>query len=484
MSEIHDLHDIINRGRIQAIGNEILTPELAAKIGATFGTYMGSKGIAVIAREYSNNNRMLKRAFIGGLMSAGVDILNLHSAPVPVLQFSIRRFGASAGVYFSSVSTGKMQNQIRFYDASGIEFNITKLESMNEYFKKSNINRVKPLNVGAITDIPHTHDIYRKAIPQMFEIKLFKQRDMHVVCDCSYGPGSIVLPGILTSMKVDVIAINAYENDQKSVEMYPNLQSIKNVVNIVKASQVDLGVVLDTDGSRALFIDEMGRIITFEELMMFFMKYDPIISNAVDQPIITTETASKIIAQFAAEGERHTLYKTRNFPGEISREIRERRGIFGGADTMKFYFPNYGPFSDGVYTTLKILEILARENIPLSALVRSFPRTIHSYKSVGTTFEKLTSFKESLRKLIQTHRENSSRLESKNLPAENLKVADLEIDYQDIMVGMKLIIRDLGWVALCTSMHTNAVELESEGLNAKKSEELIQIAEEFIQPII
>lgn len=474
MSEIKDLNEIINRGRIQAIGNEILTPELAAKIGAAFGTYMGSKGIAVIAREYSNNNRMLKRAFIGGLMSSGVDILNLHSAPVPVLQFSIRRFGASAGVYFSSVSTGKMQNQIRFYDSSGIEFDKSKLESVNEYFKNNNIHRAKPLDVGAITDIPHTHDIYRKAIPQLFNLKMFKEKGMRVVCDCSYGPGSIVFPGILTSMKVDVIAINAYENDQKSVEMYPNLQSIKNVVNIVKASEVDLGVVLDTDGSRALFIDETGKILTFEELMMFFMKYVPAISSATDQPVITTETASKIIEQFASEGENHRLHKTRNFPGEISRELRERRGILGGADTMKFYFPSYGPFSDGVYTTLKILEVLARENIPLSALVRSFPRTIHAYKSISTTQEKMTNFKESLRKLIQTHQEGDSESE----------VSSLKIDYQDIIIGMKLIVKELGWVALSPSMHANAVELEAEGLDAKKSEKLIQIAEEFVRPII
>ncbi|MCF2141706.1 MAG: hypothetical protein K9W44_16765 [Candidatus Lokiarchaeota archaeon] len=466
MSEITNLKDIINRGRIQAIGNEILTPELAAKIGAAFGTYLGSKGIAVIAREYSNNNRMLKRAFIGGLMSSGVDILNLHSAPVSVLQFSIRRFGASAGAYFSSVSTGKMQNQIRFYDSSGIEFDIKKLDSVNEYLRQNKINRAKPLDVGAITDIPHTQDIYRKAIPQLVDQNLFKnKKQMHVVCDCSYGPGSIVLPGILTSLKVDVIAINAYENDQKSAEMYPNLRSIKSAVNIVKASQADLGVILDTDGSRALYIDETGKILTFEELMMFFMKYDPIISSTKEQPIITTKTASKIIGEFAQELGGFTLLKTRNFPGEISRELREQRGIFGGADTMKFYFPNYGPFSDGVYTTLKILEILAREKIPLSALIRSFPRTIHSYKSISTSYENMSTCKESLRELIQTQ-------------------GKANIDYQDIIIGMKLIFKDLGWVSICPSMHANAVELEAEGLNAEKSEILIAKAEEFIQSII
>ncbi|MHA1618181.1 MAG: hypothetical protein ACTSVZ_02795 [Promethearchaeota archaeon] len=465
MTEINDLMEICNRGRIQAIGNEILTPELSAKIGAAFGTFLGPKSIVVVSREYSNNCRMLKRAFLGGLMSAGVDILNLHSAPAPVLQFSIRRFGATAGVYFSSVSTGKMYNQIRFYDSSGIEFEKSNLNSVNEYMIQNKINRAKPLDVGAITNIPHTQDIYKRAIPQSVDRELICEKNLHIVVDCSYGPGSIVFPTILTNLEVDVIAINAYENDQKSAEMYPNLQSIKDVVNIVKASNADLGVVLDTDGSRALYIDETGKLLNFEELMMLFIKYEPSIIHTKDQPIITTETTSKIVEQFALETGGIILNKTRNFPGEISRCLREERGAFGGADTMKFYFPLFGPFSDATYTTIKILEILSREGIPLSALVRSFPRTIHSYKTINTEPENMIKFKERLRDLIQS----------------NLRS---DMDYQDIIIGMKIITQGVGWVSITPSLHTSAIELEAEGVDTESSEILIHEAEQFIAPII
>jgi len=138
MGEITDLSTIIKRGRIQAIGNKVITPELAAKIGGAVGTYLGS-GVMVVAREFNNNNRMLKRAFIGGLMSTGVNILNLHSAPVPVLQFCIRRFGAESGVYFGNGSASEGIVQIRFFDSSGIEYDKSNLESINEYFKNNKI---------------------------------------------------------------------------------------------------------------------------------------------------------------------------------------------------------------------------------------------------------------------------------------------------------------------------------------------------------
>ena len=466
MSEITDLSTIIKRGRIQAIGNKVITPELAAKIGGAVGTYLGPNGIMVVAREFNNNNRMLKRAFISGLMSTGVNILNLHSAPVPVLQFSIRRFGAGSGVYFGNGSASEGIVQIRFFDSSGIEYDKSNLESINEYFKNNKIERATPLNVGAISDIPHTQDIYKKAIPQFINRKLLKSKNLVVVVDCSYGPSSIVVPSILTELQNDCIAINAYENDQKANEMFPNLRSIKDVVNIVKASHADLGIILDSDGSRALYIDETGTILTYEELMMFFLKYDKELSTAASgSTIIISKSSSKVLEQFAVDLNELKILKSKNYPGEISRALREERAILGGSDTYKFYFPKYGPFSDATFTTLKILEILATQDLPLSVLIRSFPRNLHAYKTIPISEENLYSFISKLKNYI-----GKKDIES-----------DEKIDFQDLFIGIKIIVKNLGWVVISPSVHVNTIELTAEGLDPQKSEELITLATECVE---
>lgn len=466
MINITDLTTIMKRGRIQGVGNKELTPELAAKIGAALGTFHKSNGVLVVSREYNNNNRMLKRAFIGGVMSSGVDILNLHSASIPVLQFCIRRFGATGGVYFNSFNSNELINQIRFYDASGVEYERSQLESINEYYKNNKITRAPPLKVGSISDIPHTQDIYKRAIPKFFNQKLISQNNLHVVLDCSYGPSSITLPSILTEMKsIDVIAINAYENDQKSIEMFPNISSIKDVVNIVKASNSDLGVIVDNAGSRALYIDETGRILTVEELIMFFMKYDQYINKSKESPIITTEAASKILDDYAKNNAGFNLIKTKNYPGEISRNLREQRGCFGAADTLKFYFPEYGPFSDATFTTLKIIEIISREKLPLSALIKAFPRNVYAYKSHPTTKEKHYEFKRLLLDKVQFDNE-------------------FNWDYQDTLMGVKIIIPNEGWVSIQPSIHSYAIEMEAEALDPKNSEGLIPKIEKFIESLL
>jgi len=465
MSEITDLSTIIKRGRIQAIGNKVITPELSAKIGGAVGTFLGS-GIMVVAREFNNNNRMLKRGFISGLMSTGVNILNLHSAPVPVLQFCIRRFGAEAGVYFGNGSASEGIVQIRFFDSTGIEYDKSNLESVNEYFKNNKIKRANPLNVGAISDIPHTQDIYKKAIPQFIDRNLLKSKNLVVVVDCSYGPSSIVVPSILTELRNDCIAINAYENDQKANEMFPNLRSIKDVVNIVKASHADMGIVLDSDGSRALYIDETGTILTYEELMMFFLKYDKDLSSVSSgSTIIISRSSSKVLEQFAVDLKDLKIIKSKNYPGEISRALREERAILGGSDTYKFYFPKYGPFSDATFTTLKILEILATQELPLSVLIRSFPRNLHAYKTIPISEENLYPFISKLKDYIR-----KKDIES-----------DEKIDFQDLLIGIKIIVKDMGWVIISPSVHVNTIELTAEGSNTQNSEELISLATECVE---
>jgi phosphomannomutase len=132
---------------------------------------------------------------------------------------------------------------------------------------------------------------------------------------------------------------------------------------------------------------------------------------------------------------------------------------------MKFYFPQYGPFSDVTFTTLRIIEIMVGENLPLSTLMRAFPRTVHAYKSIPTSEEKAYPFKENLRILLQTH------------TMENT-------DYQDTLLGMKLLVENLGWVAINPNLNANAIELEAEGLDPHKSEELIEQAEKLITSLI
>ena len=97
-----EIDNLVYHGRIRVKANINMIPETLCLFGAATGTYIGGKGnVIVTGRDYRRDSRMLKRAFSGGLLSVGIDVMDLHAAPAPVVQFAVRRFGAQAGILFS-----------------------------------------------------------------------------------------------------------------------------------------------------------------------------------------------------------------------------------------------------------------------------------------------------------------------------------------------------------------------------------------------
>ena len=140
MSRMDNFDKLNKNGRIIGKANYIFTPEIASSIGSIHGSLFKKDETIVIGRDYHNDSRMLKRAYTSGVMSTGVNVLNLSSCTYPLLQFTIRRFGASGGAYFSGGHLYSEDVGIRFVDAGGIEFSrfeVDKIiESYNTYPKQ------------------------------------------------------------------------------------------------------------------------------------------------------------------------------------------------------------------------------------------------------------------------------------------------------------------------------------------------------------
>ncbi|MHA1731574.1 MAG: hypothetical protein ACTSU5_06505 [Promethearchaeota archaeon] len=454
---IENLSRVLVKDRIVGKANQELTPEVATVLGGIHGTYLNNTGIIVIGRDYRLDSRMLKRAYTSGAMSTGIDLLDLHAAPLPLLQFCVRRFGASGGVYFSSGHSLKGDTGIRFFDSGGIEYSHDDVVALADmYDHPRNIKRVDPPDVGQLSPIPHTVDIYSKALPQFIDRKKVASANLKVVVDCSYGPTGEIAPALLGMVNVDVIALNTFIQRSK-MAVFPNLKSIRAVANIVTAAGADLGVVFDVDGSRGIIFDETGNVINFEDLAMLFISRDEGLQKAKSNPVITTQSSSKIIDEFCSV-EKFDVVRTDNTPGNISRKIREERACFGASDTQKFYFPSYGPFADGTFTLLKLLDILADNGEPLSVLCRSLPKTIQS------------------RKMLTIDRDLAENIHQFILD----KIHQQQLEYIDDLLGIKVILGPGKWVSISPALHRDALELVAEAPDPRNNEELIEFAENLV----
>ncbi|MFX1233457.1 MAG: hypothetical protein ACFFBY_02770 [Promethearchaeota archaeon] len=457
---VQDLETLNKNGRIVGRANYIFTPEVSSSIGSIHGSMFKENETVVIGRDYHNDSRMLKRAYTSGLMSTGVNILNLSDCTYPLLQFTIRRFGATGGTYFSGGHLYSEDVGVRFVDAGGIEFAPTEIEkiirSYNIYPQK--VRRVEPSKIGQITAIPQTQDVYIKSLEQFVDKKRIKGAALKIVVDCSYGPTGKITPILINDIGVEVIALNTHYRQREQVPV-PSINTIKNTANIVKASNSHLGVCFDVDGSRILVLDENGLEINYEDLLMLFISYDERIQKSKSSTVIITPSISSVVTNFIQESG-FPIKLVENLPGEISRQIREERACFAAADTFKFYFPQYSPFSDGNFILLKILEIMTAQKDLLSSLTRGFPKGIKVSKTIPVSDNLANNIHNTLIKFTEEN---------------NLK-------YQDIINELKIIGDDV-FTNIKVALNRNAILLSAESEDSLKSKKMIEELSKIISEL-
>ncbi len=399
-----ELGNILKRGIIAGRVNESLPPEMSTVLGCLHGSTLKPNDILVMARDFHKDSRMLKRAYAAGVLSTGVDLLNLHDTTFPLLQFSIRRFGASGGAYFS---TGHLYNndvEITFLDAGGFIYTQSQLEELVRTSKKfpKNIRRAEPINIGKISSIPHTVDIYMKALPQFVNKTKISDANLKVVVDCSFGPTGQITPNLLSSLDIDVVALNTFHQEKKVKASVPNINTIRNCADIVRASHSDLGICFSSDGQRFIIVDESGIEINFEDLFMLFITFDEKIQESKPNSVIVSETSSKVLDDYV-KNQGFDLIKKKSKPGIISRSIREARACFAASDTFEFYFPYFGPISDSTLTLIKLLDIMASQESLLSDLTRNFPKTNKISKKISVDSKFIDNFHEFITQKIEQY---------------------------------------------------------------------------------
>ena len=451
MKMVENLGELNKNGRIIGRANYVFTPEISSSIGSIHGSLFNVDETIVIGRDYHNDSRMLKRAYTSGVMSTGVNVLNLSDCTYPLLQFTIRRFGASGGVYFSGGHLYSEDVGIRFVDAGGIEFSKPDIQKIIEAYNTypNTVRRVEPSKIGQITAIPQTQDVYIKSLQQFVDKKIIKKAKLKIVVDCSYGPTGKITPLLVNDVGVEVISLNTHYRERSEIPV-PSINSIRNTANIVKASNSHLGVCFDVDGSRILVLDDNGLEINYEDLLMLFITYDERIKKSKSNTIITTQNISPVIRKYI-EDNGYPIKQVENNPGEISRQIREERACFAAADTLKFYFPQYAPFSDGNFILLKILEIMTKENDIISSLTRGFPKGIKVNKTIPVSTNIITSIHNRLIEFAESH----------------------DFKYHDIINELKIIGKDVN-STIKVALNRDSILISSESSDPKKSKKMME----------
>jgi mannose-1-phosphate guanylyltransferase/phosphomannomutase len=326
---------------------------------------------------------MLKRAMMAGANAAGVNVLDLEVASVPVTRFIVRRPEHAGGLTIRLVEGDPQSCVIRFFDTNGSDLSEDAQRKVERLFGREDFRRVFPAEIGDIGFPPRALEQYTAALEATVDIKAIRAARFKVVVDYAYGSTSFVMPNVLAKLGADILGVNPYASTSGAVS-FDRDEHGEQVAAYVRASGAHLGAVLDPDGEHLTLIDDAGRVLTDEQALLALLTLvsGHLLGDTVALPVNVTSHAETIAGANAVRVRRTKL----STPALMDAASEPGVGFAASTDGG-FILPGFLPAFDAAATLVKVLELLAHSETTLSSVVEALPRTHLAHETVVTPWE-------------------------------------------------------------------------------------------------
>ena len=379
---------LFGRSGITGLVNIDLTPEFCARLGAAFGATLQRGSTVTMARDLHYTPRMLKRAMIAGLPSAGVHVVDLHSVPLPVARMITHATGAAGGVHARLSPNDNRIVDLKFFDEAGLDIDTAterKIEGVffREDYRGVYLDEIGRINDGVNIETTYTDYFFRALRPDALRAIA---RGFDLVIDYAHANVSTILPNILRRMEVDVIELNSNLDEgrqfQTTQQFEEGMDRLARITPVVGAS---MGVRIDSGGEKLVLVDETGhRMPGMQSLALVAA-----LTLAANQggTVAVPITAPRIFEQIA---ERYggQIVRTRATLGALMRTAAQQRDmLLLGDGSGNYIFPSYYPIADGIFAVVKLMELLTLNGTRLSEMLHELPRYYMSQARVPCRWE-------------------------------------------------------------------------------------------------
>ncbi len=359
-SEIFRAYDI------RGIFERELSQDLIYKIGQAVGSQVldeNSKQIYV-GRDGRISGKEVSDRFIEGILATGCDVIFIGLVHTPLLYFATFEGVTKNGVMITGSHNPK-------------EYNGFKIVINNSSLKEDDIQNLKlkieqsDFKVGSGKLSKESfNETYVKKISTKINIK----NKLKIVLDCGNGSGGVLGPEILRNYSSELIELFC-EVDGNFPNHHPDPSEPKNLsklIETVKKENADLGIAFDGDGDRLGVIDSEGEMI-FPDRYLALMAEDILRKNKSGK-IVFDVKCSKQLEQIIRRNNGIPIM-TKTGHSFIKSEIARTEAILGGEMSGHiFYNDNWYGFDDGIFASLRLLEILSTQNISTHEVFKKIPK--------------------------------------------------------------------------------------------------------------
>jgi len=380
------LRELFTDSRVTGLSNIEMNPEFGAKLGAAYGAFIGPGKTVVTCRDADNVSRMMNRALICGLISAGVNNYDLRATSIPLLRHELSSGKEAGGIHVRRSPFDKNLTDIIFFDANGKDLPSNKTKNVERLFFGEDFARAPREKVGNISFPERTTEVYREKFLSSLNIEAISKRRIKMVIDYSNGIASTIFPIILGSFDCQVVALNAHVDARKLTrDKYEFDYSMKELSHIVTSLKYDIGCLIDAGGEKLFVVNEKGEAIDSDRLLTIVAELTMRTHKNVTTIAIPITSSGEIDLCAAQHGVK--VIRTRNSHLAMMEAATSKTAQFVGGTKGGFIFTDFFFATDAMYSVAKILEMISVEGKRLGEIDAEIPRLYTAKRNVNCSWE-------------------------------------------------------------------------------------------------
>ncbi len=339
-------------------------------LGRAYGTKLSRLAIerAAVGRDCRLSSPAYFEALTKGIREAGIDVIDIGQCPTPLLYFAVHFLELSGGVMITGSHNPPDHNGFKICVGKST-IHGEEIQDLRTIMESGDMVSGGRGSIESYPMIP----AYTGFMDEHFGrcVEGFK-----VVVDSGNGTAGPVAPEVYRAMGCEVIELYS-EPDGTFPNHHPDPtveDNMRDLIARVRESGAALGLAFDGDSDRLGIVDETGRIVWGDEMLVVFAR-DILSRNRGATVVSEVKCSQRLYDDIEAHGGVGIMWKAGH--SLLKAKMRETKALLGGEMSGHLFFADrYFGFDDGIYAGARMIEILSRSEQSLQEMLSSLPPAV------------------------------------------------------------------------------------------------------------
>ena len=376
------------RGTIGGKPGDTLNPLDIVKFTSAYATFIRRSGKSksntiVVGRDGRISGDMVRNIVCGTLMGIGYDVVNIGMATTPTTELAVAMEQAAGGIIITASHNPRQWNALKLLNEKGEFLTAADGEEVLAIAEREDFEYASVDNLGKYTE---DNSFNQRHIDSVLNLKLvdreaIKNAHFKVLVDAVNSVGGIIMPQFLDALGVEYKILNGEPTGDFAHNPEPLEKNLGEIMGEIAKGGYDLGIVVDPDVDRLVFISENGEMFGEEYTLVSVADY---VLSKTPGNTVSNLSSTRALRDVT---ERHGGKYTAAAVGEVNvtTQMKNVNAVIGGEGNGGVIYPESHYGRDALVGIALFLSHLAHKGCTASELKASYPEYFMAKNRIDLT---------------------------------------------------------------------------------------------------